>query len=215
MLSSKIISWNFICNTKGIFISWECYRSRPFAGNKHARSQCQFSCQAGHVNVVLPGTRRNIFDFLYVNRHYSYHNIPDDISFRISSQITSHDSSRRVMSSDTVTQTRLATLRCYVQLYISFALHCTQYKPGRGGGGHSPLKWVGGAAGGSKSDPVTNLSNTVKYIYPVTIYLSQSARAVPPGRGRATRMHAPLMVPRFGPVINIVGVLHAPSRRRG
>ena len=46
ILSSKIISWNFICNAKGIFKSWECYRSRPFAGNKHARSHCQFSCQA-------------------------------------------------------------------------------------------------------------------------------------------------------------------------
>ena len=46
ILSSKIISWNFICNAKGILKSWECYRSRPFAGNKHARSHCQFSCQA-------------------------------------------------------------------------------------------------------------------------------------------------------------------------
>ena len=46
ILSSKIISWNFICNAKGIFKSWECYRSQPFAGNKHARSHCQFSCQA-------------------------------------------------------------------------------------------------------------------------------------------------------------------------
>ena len=46
ILSSKIISWNFICNAKGIFKSWECYCSRPFAGNKHARSHCQFSCQA-------------------------------------------------------------------------------------------------------------------------------------------------------------------------
>ena len=46
ILSSKIISWNFICNTKGIFKSWECYRSQPFAGNKHTRSHCQFSCQA-------------------------------------------------------------------------------------------------------------------------------------------------------------------------
>ena len=46
ILSSKIISWNFICNAKGIFKSWECYRLRSFAGNKHARSHCQFSCQA-------------------------------------------------------------------------------------------------------------------------------------------------------------------------
>ena len=32
-----------------------------------------------------------------------------------------------------------------------------------GGGGHSPLKWVGGAAGGSKPDPVTNRSVHTKY----------------------------------------------------
>ena len=30
--------------------------------------------------------------------------------------------------------------------------------PGGGGGWHSPLKWVGGAAGGLKPDPVTNRS---------------------------------------------------------
>ena len=54
--------------------------------------------------------------------------------------------------------------------------------PGGGGGGHSPLNWVGGAAGGSRPDPVSNRSAHKKYtlsqytllklslcIYPVAI----------------------------------------------
>ena len=46
-MSSNIISWNFIYNAKGILKLWECYCSRPFAGNKRARSH----------SVFLPGAR--------------------------------------------------------------------------------------------------------------------------------------------------------------
>ena len=55
-------------------------------------------------------------------------------------------------------QSRILALLLLLLLFCP----CLGFKEGHGGGGYSPVNWVGGAAwgGGSKPDPVSNRSHT-------------------------------------------------------
>ena len=58
ILSSKIISWNFICNAKGIFKSWWVLSFTTFCWEQAHAFTLSVFLPGAHVHVVLPGTQQ-------------------------------------------------------------------------------------------------------------------------------------------------------------
>ena len=69
-----------------------------------------------------------------------------------------------------VLQSNILWNKCIIDLRIS--------DPGGGGGGYSPLKWVGGCRWGFKTWPCHKPLGAQK-IHPVTIYLTKNFKRIP------------------------------------